>query len=273
MPAVSARTQANRLNAQRSTGPTSAEGKANSSRNARKHGLFCKDVLLDGENAAEFAGMKQGLLRRLNPRDDMELRVCDQIVACHWRLLRLRSAERAAYVHEAQHMKRECDAFRNAHPDPNEEDPCPTLEPESGLVLWRMMDGNTNSTVERLSRYEQRICSALQRFMKELRMLQEQDIHGTISDFAGEVIADDPDAQNEANDPLEEAKRKVGETLYHALHDYRRCKPHHDQPIEPGLTAAKPFAPSQLDAGLLSSADLTHFDEPTALEDAPRTAA
>ena len=40
---------ANRLNAQKSTGPKTDEGKAKSARNATTHGLFCRDVVIKGE--------------------------------------------------------------------------------------------------------------------------------------------------------------------------------------------------------------------------------
>ena len=46
--------EANRRNAKRSKGPTSDEGKRKSSRNALKHGLTAKDLLLPHENPAEF---------------------------------------------------------------------------------------------------------------------------------------------------------------------------------------------------------------------------
>src|ERR1039458_7369881 len=53
--------EANRRNAQLSTGPTSAEGKKTSSFNASKHGLLVKDVVIttrdNKENQAEFDGL------------------------------------------------------------------------------------------------------------------------------------------------------------------------------------------------------------------------
>jgi len=41
--------QASRANGARSRGPTSAQGKKNSSRNALRHGLFAGTVVLQGE--------------------------------------------------------------------------------------------------------------------------------------------------------------------------------------------------------------------------------
>ena len=44
---------ANRLNAQASPGPRTAEGKAASSRNALTHGLTARTLLLEGEDPQE----------------------------------------------------------------------------------------------------------------------------------------------------------------------------------------------------------------------------
>ena len=46
--------QANRLNAQSSTGPRTAAGKAASAKNALTHGLTSKQVVLDTEDASAF---------------------------------------------------------------------------------------------------------------------------------------------------------------------------------------------------------------------------
>jgi hypothetical protein len=43
--------EANRLNARQSNGAQTAEGKAASSKNALKHGLLSKDILLPNEDA------------------------------------------------------------------------------------------------------------------------------------------------------------------------------------------------------------------------------
>ena len=51
---TTAAAQANRRNAQQSTGPRTAEGKARSSRNALKHGLTAGDVVLPNEDGEAF---------------------------------------------------------------------------------------------------------------------------------------------------------------------------------------------------------------------------
>ena len=46
--------KANRLNAQKSTGPRTAEGKTIVSKNALKHGLFVAENVIFGEKQADF---------------------------------------------------------------------------------------------------------------------------------------------------------------------------------------------------------------------------
>ena len=45
---------ANRLNAQKSTGPRTDKGKAVTKYNALRHGLLAQDVVLPGENESAF---------------------------------------------------------------------------------------------------------------------------------------------------------------------------------------------------------------------------
>ncbi len=45
------KTASNRVNAKKSTGPKSPEGKARSSQNARKHGILAREVILAGRAA------------------------------------------------------------------------------------------------------------------------------------------------------------------------------------------------------------------------------
>jgi len=63
------RTDANRMNGAQSSGPVSEEGKARSSQNALKQGLFSKRRLLDDGDPEEFWGV-QGLFVGLAPAGD-----------------------------------------------------------------------------------------------------------------------------------------------------------------------------------------------------------
>jgi hypothetical protein len=80
--------EANRANAQRSTGPTSDKGKATSSRNALKHGLTSKDVVIHPDHQVEFDDLVASLHTDFAPAGAAETVLFHQIVTAMWRLLR-----------------------------------------------------------------------------------------------------------------------------------------------------------------------------------------
>jgi len=51
----------------RATGPRTRQGKARSKRNALKHGVFAKDVVLPDESDAEFHALLDGLRNDFQP--------------------------------------------------------------------------------------------------------------------------------------------------------------------------------------------------------------
>ena len=56
------KTLANQLNSLKSTGPRTATGKAKASGNSLKHGLLSRNLIIPGENAADFAALLEQLL-------------------------------------------------------------------------------------------------------------------------------------------------------------------------------------------------------------------
>src|SRR4051794_35524097 len=84
---------ANRLNAQKSTGPRTPEGKDRSSMNAWKHGITSTKVCLDTENRPEFERLLTDFRTRFQPIDGYELRLVDSIAVIHWHMDRLRFME------------------------------------------------------------------------------------------------------------------------------------------------------------------------------------
>lgn len=79
---------ANRLNALRSSGPRSAEGKARVASNALKHGLTGKQVVLPGEDPAEFDAFRSDLIADRAPQGALEEIFAEKIVADAWRFRR-----------------------------------------------------------------------------------------------------------------------------------------------------------------------------------------
>ena len=99
--ATEAQILANRCNAQKSTGPRTAEGKAIIAQNAIKHGLTSPAVagyakagltahqdVISSESQAEFDLYRDRMLAELDPVSPMESMLAERIVSLSWRLKR-----------------------------------------------------------------------------------------------------------------------------------------------------------------------------------------
>jgi hypothetical protein len=89
--------QANRLNAQKSTGPLTPEGKARVRMNARRHGLTGRDIVLPNEKPEDYDAFREGILNSLDPYGEVEGYLADRIVADAWRLQRVIKIEANVY--------------------------------------------------------------------------------------------------------------------------------------------------------------------------------
>src|SRR5712675_197988 len=83
--------EANRRNAQLSTGPKTPEGKATSSLNGLKHGLTSAQVLAPSESADEFDAHAAAFRDQLAPTSHVEKCLVEQIIVAVWRGLSARS--------------------------------------------------------------------------------------------------------------------------------------------------------------------------------------
>ena len=89
--------EANRRNALHSTGPTTPEGRRASRKNALKHGLRAKEVIIPGlEDPKDFEAMMKELYEDWKPEGHTEHRLVEQIGVDGWRLRRVHRAELGA---------------------------------------------------------------------------------------------------------------------------------------------------------------------------------
>jgi hypothetical protein len=93
--ATDAQIKANKENAQKSTGPTSIEGKKKSSMNAVTHGIFSNIAILPGEDEAFIQKLREDILATYQPQDTMERCLVDRIYIAMMRQVRLCQAEAA----------------------------------------------------------------------------------------------------------------------------------------------------------------------------------
>ena len=88
-----AQVNANRLNAQKSTGPTSPEGKARSALNALKSGIDAWSTIICGEDPAELETLTEQFLQHYSPADPVQLSLVDTLISTEWIQRRLRRIE------------------------------------------------------------------------------------------------------------------------------------------------------------------------------------
>ncbi len=89
---------ANHANAQKSTGPTSSDGKAKVSHNALKTGLTGRTVLLPSDDVAAFQAHTGRMFVQYSPQSDDEKRLTHSIADTLWRLERIPALEAGIYA-------------------------------------------------------------------------------------------------------------------------------------------------------------------------------
>jgi len=89
--------EANKRNAQRSTGPRTPAGKARIKFNALRHGLLAKSVILPirsrSEKRSHFDALLEQLIDELKPVGILEDMLVEKIAVSYWRLRRALRAE------------------------------------------------------------------------------------------------------------------------------------------------------------------------------------
>src|SRR5437867_9576262 len=89
--------EANRLNAQHSTGPSTPEGRAAVRLNGLKYGLYAETLILPGEDPAGFDALLDRLDAEHQPATPTEEIFVSQIAMASWRRLRVQRMEAAFY--------------------------------------------------------------------------------------------------------------------------------------------------------------------------------
>lgn len=163
-------TVANHLNAQQSTGPVSVEGKAVVAKNALKHGIFSKQILLEGESKKGFELLKNEFYTQFIPEGFLEQLLCERALAATWRLPRVTQMETLLIDHTAK-------------------------KTYANRSISEVLSGRHGNELILLSRYEGTLEKILFRSLGELRSLQiarslEQAIPITEIGFVSQKIID-----------------------------------------------------------------------------------
>jgi hypothetical protein len=163
MTIVSERTAANQRNALKSTGPRTLEGKSRSRRNALKHGLTARDMLLTGEDPAKFGKLRQEMFSYLAPEGALEVHLVERVISLLWRGQRIPAFEVALL-----------EAAREEEAEPGHVSfvdlPASTRrKAELGRVLKGLLG---EDLIGKLNRYGVSLQKQLSSTLKELRDLQ-----------------------------------------------------------------------------------------------------
>jgi hypothetical protein len=210
-----ARIDANRANAQHSTGPRTPEGKARVARNAIRHGLLSRQAVLPTDNRAEFDEFHAAMwldLKAVGAREEM---LAERIVAQYWRLRRAMRVEACLFDRDAGRAL----AFeRSMHLDDVRPSGDPVHPAALGEAIRETM-GAKHNPYEALRRYERTIqrdldsCSKqfedLQRTRRDREKLEGPAQVPLLPDDSARAAAwpapaacpDSPAARGEADDP------------------------------------------------------------------------
>src|SRR6266849_176619 len=94
---TAAQITANRANAQKSTGPRSAEGKSATRFNALKHGLDAQSIIIPGEDPAEYDALVAHYRDEFRPTGPSETFHIDTMIRADWNKRRLQPVETELY--------------------------------------------------------------------------------------------------------------------------------------------------------------------------------
>jgi hypothetical protein len=163
--------EANRRNAQKSTGPRTIAGKARVSKNAMKHGLTAaQHLVFADEDPGEFVAFEDAIFDELDPRTALEGACVRRIVGLHWRLRRVPEFEAAIMWRFDFKRRDQMKKLPHHYAD--------DLEPETDEEARRVWMGDIvrdlliSGLDEKLARYESRLLAQLHKSYDELRQLQ-----------------------------------------------------------------------------------------------------
>src|SRR6201985_536110 len=108
--------EANRRNAQLSTGPVTDEGKSRSRQNAVRHGLTAETVINALEDAEDYAAFEMAITADYDAQSAVERELVLRLASLLWRLRRATAIETGLFKIQAKHLL-QFQRRRQAHRD------------------------------------------------------------------------------------------------------------------------------------------------------------
>ena len=97
--------EANRINALKSTGPKSLEGKRISRRNAIRHGLTAETVIDGLEDSEDYRGFEAAIISDYDAQTAVERELVLRLASLLWRLLRIIAIETDLFQIQAEILR------------------------------------------------------------------------------------------------------------------------------------------------------------------------
>jgi len=157
--------EANRRNAQRSSGPKSEQGKRTSCLNHLKHGLTSATVVLPYEDEIAYHELRAQILEDFTPENAAEWMLVDQLASAWWRTIRARKVEGAL-------LNAHTETLKSKH----EVTGCET-EQENVQALGVAFGAHPQTTFNNYNRYEASIERAFYRAYDRLQKIIERRKH------------------------------------------------------------------------------------------------
>lgn len=166
---------ANRINAQKSTGPKTPEGMAVASKNSLKHGFSARQAVISSESQAQFDLYRQQLLDELAPQTPMESMLADRIVILSWQLKRATRIQTqtidALNAPKPSSPLTELEKLFSFKPRQGSQQHPQEPPPDLALGRLAIKDFSNQRVLERLLMYERRIENSLYKTLIELQRL------------------------------------------------------------------------------------------------------
>ena len=167
---------ANRANAKRSTGPKTNAGKAQSRKNAWKHGLTAKALVINGENPKNFELLRADYEAQFKPRNALQFELVERLAVTAWRQRRIPAFE-AALI-EARCA--EVNSLRFSEKIENQAE-------LTGRAL--IIDSRNKDALGKLIRYEAALLNVFNRTLHQLMLLQDREAHEIEGDSVVQITS------------------------------------------------------------------------------------
>ena len=170
------RKQASQQNGAKSRGPATDEGKARSARNATRHGLLSRTIVLDNEDPKDFRRLLDQHVEKFQPNGDIEHQAIEEMAICQWKLRRLRIIETTLMDDHA-------------------------AENAEGTVDQAVADAYEalNHSLSRLARYESQLSRQYHRAFRHFQELRKLDAVGSFGKNTSPVLPVPPQVVQPSN--------------------------------------------------------------------------